>query len=349
MLGPKKTYGARPIQPYFEFGDYFFVNSQKDLEQQSKAPAKAGYTFADDVYVWDAEEPVDSSSVGDFVFDHYLSRHTAEDVRDIEKNQSRIFVIGGSVAVGSSASAKCKTWHFILQEKMGSSLSDAGTTRKPKELVSAAMGGYSSTQEKLILALAVLSKNPSEVWFLNGANDVLIPLFHGSRPGDPYTVNSTMKTWYGRPVRPGHLSKAAEARIELNRSRLISDQRIRQNAISSIAKVYCENMKFAFDLCSSAKVPIKIFLQPFQDTARATHGLAPKAFEQSEFEFIQETYGRIREAMLCDQDGLASCFYDISAGHSDIAFLDTFTDFVHCDDKGQEFLADLILNRISAR
>src|SRR5262249_13337962 len=91
--------------------------------------------------------------------------------------------IGGSAAVGSSASSKNTVWHAQLERLLRQQV-----LRDNLYVFNAAMGAFVSTQERIAFDLAVASRRPHIVIVLNGFNDIHIPLELAVAPGDPLQV-----------------------------------------------------------------------------------------------------------------------------------------------------------------
>ena len=203
-----ERYLARPYQPYFGFGDCVSVSQQQDLEQRGLLPR--GYRFNGRHYCWNASADHSRAAIGDFLYEHYLSRYLPQDVDAVERTR-RLFVIGGSLAVGSSASTKENSWHAVLER----TLCQEFPLWAPC-VFNCAMGAFVSTQELLTLLFTVLPKNPYAVIFLNGLNDIFLPWSLGTRPGDPYNLSTVMKYWYERAFVHGQSEYEAEESLRQN-------------------------------------------------------------------------------------------------------------------------------------
>lgn len=176
----KHFYGSRPYQPYFGFGDFCTVAKQQELEERGLLPR--GYYYQDGHYFWDPSSESTAATIGDFLYEHYLSRYRAKDIEATDPAR-RVIVLGGSLAVGSAATSPERSWHAVLER----TLAQHFPMRAPL-VFNCAMGAFNSTQELLALVLAALPHRPHAVIFLNGLNDIAQPWTHGTRPGDPYNL-----------------------------------------------------------------------------------------------------------------------------------------------------------------
>jgi hypothetical protein len=109
-----------PYHPIFVSGDYYYLNTNEQLANGPGGPTAYGYEEGLFGYHYDprTKAPHTSSNFADFLFNHTRSRYSSAEVDGIEcadKDAAAIFVLGGSVAQGFSASSPQATWHGVLE------------------------------------------------------------------------------------------------------------------------------------------------------------------------------------------------------------------------------------------
>ena len=328
----KPKYGAFPYQPYFGVGKFAEVASQRELES---GHLPAGYRFDRGVYLWEPAVEVHATAPGDFLYEHYLSRYSAADV-DTVPPARRMFVLGGSLAVGSSASTKETAWHAVLERRLGEMAPGAPT------VFNCAMGGFVTMQEVMALTLVVLPRRPAAVIFLNGFNNLASSFTHGSRPGDPCNISTAMKAWYERPFVHGRDDPRMIEALHGHVRRVLSDPEARGRLQRSAANVYVEHMGYCMELCRALGIRCAVFFQPWREITRRTLGMD---IERSDFPVpgvanaIEETFDLIRQRMVASHgDG----FHDLTRVFDHPDQVAWYTDFCHVDDRGQERIGHAI-------
>lgn len=315
VLQPLQSLGNRPVQPWVMSGGFYgSLEDARDVE----GPERYGYheTCGSFLYAGGGE------ARWDFLFqDRATIAHSTKPLR--------IFAVGGSVAWGTGASSTETRWYVLLEQKLARELG------RPVYIVPAAMGSYVSTQERLVLELAVLPQKPDAVLILDGFNDAIAPAY-GARPGDPYNMGS----FYGRQLTPGsewlaswsHLYRRfREGRAAAEVARLQADLVHSPAAYgASVAKVYGENVLAMQKRCKQEGVPCVTFVQPARAmTARRLGRSSGSAVD----DLTVAAYDAIREAGLPVVD-LTASFDGVGSA---------FTDPCHFGDAGHAVLAAAML------
>lgn len=339
---PEPTYAAFSFQPYFGIGRYGHVRTQRDLEQQGLLPS--GYHFCQGTYIWQPTEEWHISKIGNFLYESdALARpnRKSDDVDAIQPSR-RLFVLGGSVAYGSSASGPDTTWHCMVERRLES----LGPDRAPV-VFNCALGGYVSLQEFLALVLVVSPRRPAGVIFLNGYNDLTYWL-DGSRPGDPSCTIAFMKRWYDRPFTWGVDDPRRQLALEAHFLAVLADNDKRLTMARSIANVYCEAMGGAIALCRSIGAKVLVAFQPWRQKTRRIVGLDDSKWDLAPplAAAFEETFDIIRERMLTTHPDAFADLTEIMDREDQVAW---YTDQVHLDDRGQELLGVSIAQLLEER
>ena len=339
MVFSKHLYGTRPYQPYFGFGDFCTVAKQQELEERGLLPR--GYRYQGGHFFWEPTAECTAATVGDFLYEHYLSRYRAEDVELVDPAR-RVFVLGGSLAVGSSATNPERSWHALLERTLARQF----PPRAPR-IFNCAMGAFISTQELLALVLAVLPRRPNAVIFLNGLNDIAQPWTHGTRPGDPYNLSTVLKYWYERPFVHGRADPQAERSLERRTAAVLQNAEARTLVQRSIANVYVQNMSRCIDLCRAADVKVAVCFQPWLEMSRRRLGLSVTegGFAVGVAAAVEETFELIRQQMT---DLHSDAFYDLTGLIEHRDQLGRFSDPFHLDDNGQALLGEAVAKVVEA-
>ena len=328
----KPKYGAFPYQPYFGIGTFAMVASQRELESE-RLPA--GYRFERGVYLWEPATEIHATAPADFLYEHYLSRYRAADVDTVPPTR-RMFVLGGSLAVGSSASSRETAWHAVLERRLGEMTPGAPT------VFNCAMGGFVTTQEVMALTFAVLPRQPAAVVFLNGFNNLVMSYTHATRPGDPSNISTAMKSWYERPLVHGRDNPKMFEALHDHIRRVLSDPEARGRLQRSTANVYVEHMGYCIELCRTLGVRCAVVFQPWREMTRRKLGME---IDRSDFHVsgvgnaIEETFDLVRQRMVAAHgDG----FHDLTGVFDHPDQVAWYTDYCHVDDRGQERIGNAI-------
>jgi lysophospholipase L1-like esterase len=333
-----KQYMNRVFQPFFGHGELFDTNSQSMLEELASRELN-GYRFLSGHYNWIGDTPFVPADVGRSLFENKLARHTWMDIKSTRR-ENLVLVLGGSLAYGSSASSSSKTWHAILQQALREEWNNPEL-----EIVSAAVGAFTSSQELVALVLCVLDIQPAHIILLNGLNDVTHTWSHGLRPGDPINTSTLLKLWFKRRFQFGVTNRKSEKKYSEFISERLADRNARQIRKDASVGLYCSNIMKISGICQTFDIGVNIFFQPWRDTLLHASGRAEESdFSSDMIAVIEETRKEITSKL---SQSLPDIFHDLSPNFSKEEALPLFTDYCHLNDKGQEILAAAIRSRFS--
>ena len=347
FLGDRVEWETRPFEPFFVSGDFYGAMSLEKLAKTREGPRAFGYKNAGGIYLHERPKgPWEATGRADFLFDHYLSRYSAKDadkLNESTKRSLRIYIIGGSLAVGSSATAKEKTWHALLEQKLRKELA-----RPDIHVINAAMGAFVSSQERMAMEWAVAPREPDMVIVLNGYNDLHTPVSVGVAPGDPLQTgmryaeayDTSFTRWFCQQSALARLlwKGRMERRIREYRDRVLADGEESARIGKGIVDVYVGNMEWLARRGKQMGAPVLVFFQPWKSLDDPSVLPAEKPLA----DFARETALKIRLALAkLAQNG---DFFDLGLIQSRLTR--HYTDAVHLDDAGQEILAEEIFRRV---
>lgn len=331
--------GNRHMQPYFMSGGYFQTPMPgvraENLITGPSGPEAYGYSKRGDIYIYGFENEVASvADRGTFLFQDRVDLANKTESNDL----LRIFVIGGSAAYGVGASSKEKRWYSILERSLSASLSHE------VRLIPAAMIGYGSTQERLVLDLMVLPRRPDAVVILDGFNDAALPALFGNRPGDPYDQGVLyadfyspffgLKKWIARYSQLFRylMHRSLAQALETNMQKILEDPQALQNYAKSTAAVYIDNIRHMLARCNDQGVSCRVFLQPARDvtwrTQRREKQLDP--FTLAAYDQIQKQIPNI---------AVDNAIFDLTSVFDGPGQDEWYRDTVHFKDAGHEAVA----------
>jgi lysophospholipase L1-like esterase len=329
--------GKRPLQPYLVNGD-FYDGVPDDVMLAREGPAAYGYRAASGVYVFPFDAPVARiADRGDFLFQDRDALANATGPREV----LRVFVIGGSAAYGTGASSPDKRWYAVLERSLSSALG------REVRLIPAAMGGYVSTQERLVLDLMVLPRRPDAVVIFDGYNDAALPAMFGTRAGDPYNQGVLYEQFYS-PLfgakrwlaRHSNLygywvNRSLQRAFEANRRAILASPERRARFAASVASVYLDNLATMLQACRANGIPGVAFLQPAR--ALTLRNLGRLGEPRSEEALTLLGYDEIRSrAAAPSADQALVDLTPLFDGGAPVEYHDT----VHFDDAGHRRVAE---------
>lgn len=339
---------SRTYQPIFVSGHYFhFLKTRQKLAEESwEGPGRSGYECRNGVFVYDSTQRLNSAaSRFNWVFQNEFSRYTAEEIDELSgrtEGGTRIFVIGGSVALGTHASSSDTTWDARLEAKLRDRYDDDRIY-----VFNAAVGGFVSTQERLVLELAVLPRNPDIVIVLNGFNDTFLPLTIAVRPGDPYQTGIRYTSYYCPSflvplarfsTTASMIHQSMTERIITRRvQEILDDPEVLDITVANEATIYCDNMEAILSGCERRGCDAVVFLQPWRRRGKLNWN--PAVYDAGE-----HVYGRISEHFQTSPNGPR--FHDLTTLFADVDGDSVFSDNCHLLDPGQEILADAIFTHV---
>ena len=261
------AFGDRAIHPYFMNGTS--QGREGDLARAFafQGPTVYGYENGRGAYYFNFENPVHSMlERADFVWRDHLDIYD-----DPDSDVYRIFVVGGSVADGAGVQEDPQRWHVLLEEQL-----QTGTNRDVV-LIRASVGGFVSTQERIMLDLMVLPLEPDAIIFVDGWNDIGLPVLYLSRPGDPFNMGVYYRNhydfWYGPSLWLANRSRlfryifysSLNASIARRQDEIFKDAAQQQNFVAGTTGIYLENINFMLERCDRYDIPCLAFLQPSRD------------------------------------------------------------------------------------
>src|SRR5690242_847850 len=126
VFGLQPLHYRWPYQPLFVTGDYQYLVPNDRLPFAPGGPDSLGYSERGFGFYTSPETvPASSTPLSDFLFSHDRSRYPAAEVDRIacaQPDAILIYVLGGSVAQGFSASGKATTWHAVLEKRLRETL-----------------------------------------------------------------------------------------------------------------------------------------------------------------------------------------------------------------------------------
>jgi lysophospholipase L1-like esterase len=224
-------------------------------------------------------------------------------------------------------------------------------------VLNAAVPGFVSTQERIMLDLMVLPRKPDLVVFLHGLNDISIPMGYGVRPGDPFTqavtyrassslafdvlrraarvsfIASSLTNWLMTPPPEGYYPELA------------TNLALRSGYIESTTATFETNLSSMMATCRHAGVPCVSILQPGLPITQ--HRIGAEIEDPSRQPWMR-TLGRIvvdgYRALWEHRRQLAQegRFFDASGAFDEPGQVERFLDLAHFDDGGQKALADYV-------
>jgi lysophospholipase L1-like esterase len=343
--------GRHTAQPYLMYGNAYGLGlaygppGQARLVLDREGPGTYGYARAGGIYAYTFGDRVSSiAERGAFLFQDRVAL-----ADDTATKIVRVFILGGSAAYGYGASSADTRWYAVLERALSASLG------REVRAVPSAMGGYVSTQERLVLELMVLPRRPDAVIVLNGYNDAALPAELGSRPGDPYnqgvTYENAYSPFFGAKrwlMQRSHLYRylkhtALQEALEANRRRVLADPGRRQNYEESVAAVYLDNVSHMLERCEQHRIPCQVFVQPAQAVTRHHHGAESRGAGEM---LTVGAYGEILRRL---RTGSADPrIHDLTGLFDSPEASRWFADGVHFTDPGHRAVADAMFPRVLA-
>jgi lysophospholipase L1-like esterase len=348
VFGLQPLHYRWPYQPLFVTGDYQYLVPNDRLPFAPGGPDSLGYRESSfGFYASPEAVPASSTPLSDFLFSHDRSRYPAAEVDRIacaEPEAILIYVLGGSVAQGFSATAKATTWHAVLEKRLRETLG-----RQDVYVFNAAMGGFVSLQERLAFHLAVAPRNATLAIVLDGYNDVTIPANSGVRPGDPFQLGLRFSQFYGdgflwwlsthSAILHTMMQNELEAHVLAFRRRLEQDDALFQRHARAIAGLYTENMNELLASCSGRKLACFVALQPGRSMSAAYSGIArDDILSQKRMVALYDT---LKAAVAASPQ--RDRFVDLTHVFDGADKLALYTDSVHPGDRGQELLGEALV------
>jgi lysophospholipase L1-like esterase len=222
-------------------------------------------------------------------------------------------------------------------------------------VISAAVDGFVSTQERLVLNLMVLPRCPDAVVIVDGFNDAAMPAMFGVRPGDPINQGLLYRRFYATAdglmrliadhsavVRYLWHTRMMDA-LDENRRRIAGSDAAIAHYGRSTAAVYLDNVSRMLARCRQRGVPCAAFVQPARSLLPAPSRAGGSAWAEQET-LERASYAAIRTRLgEKKHDGV----HDLSRvfGRTGRSW---FYDPVHFGDRGQQAFAKATLPAVLA-
>jgi lysophospholipase L1-like esterase len=354
-LGYKPLLYSRPYDPLYVSGDFFGEATRAHLANAPGGPESFGYqsdVFGN--YIWNGRPAVSATGSSDFLFSNQLSRYRSADVDRIvcsEPDSIALYVLGGSVAVGTAASSKETSWHALLEGMLRRDLQ-----RGDLYVFNAAMGAFSSFQEREAYYFAVVPRAGDLILILDGYNDLLLPANSAARPGDPFQTGSRFSQFYGSYflLWLAEHSALVNRVVESQRNRAILQYRSDLNTrepffreyANAAASLYVENIVAILKDCDLRKAVCLVAIQPSEALSASYAGAKGRDVDILPPEKVRRLYELLFQKI--GESGYADRFIDLTHAFDAEGDLRHFRDAVHPDDTGQRIIADRLLPRVAA-
>jgi lysophospholipase L1-like esterase len=267
-------------------------------------------------------------------------------------NARRVFVLGGSTAVGFGASSDETTIPAQLEQILR-----ADHPGLDIEVYNAGSTGFNSSQELILLNLTILELEPDLVVVLDGINDLYYASLPRWRPHYTYHEDPVVAAMSRRgPARLAHdalgmvVRRSAAIRVLTG---LFPSRGPRRRAIlrPEAARLYARNVERMAHLCAGVEVPLLAVLQPSLAVSTKTITAAERrALDRTEasnyfgegYLAVQHAYYPLARAALADLRLPPGAFAidgsDLFAGSSE----EIFTDVAHFNDRGNRLAAEFL-------
>lgn len=351
VFGLKPLVIQTPYHPIYALAEFDNLSTNAEMARGPSGPLAYGYAEGLFGYYYDggAPTPRSSTNLSDFLFRHTLSRYDAATIDRLaceQPNAAAIYVLGGSVAQGHSAQSKEATWHALLEGKLRKQLH-----RDDVYLFNGAMGGYLSLQDKMAYYLAAVPRDARAVLILNSQNDLIVPMSSATRPGDPFVLGVRFGQfftdgfiwWLAKhsSIANALLQSEVKQVVQTYRQRLEEDDAAFARYAAAAVDIYFENMNEVLGDCATHGRACLVAVQPARSFTAINRGL-PAGDVLSE--------KRMRGFYELMKQGIASSpyrerFVDLTGifDRSDMA--EIYTDGAHYSERGQEVLADELMQQ----
>ncbi len=332
--------GYRHMQPYFMTGGYNdeFVQGVKNFGAEP-GPWAYGYSYDDGIYAFSFEKEVHSiSERGNFLFQDRVALANEAKTDQV----LRVFAIGGSTAYGIGASTIDKRWYAVLEETLSKDLG------RSVQIIPAAMPGYVSTQERLILEFMVLPRSPDAIIIFDAWNDAVLPALFGSRPGDPYDQGILyldfyaplfgLQKWFAKR---SHLylflfHRSVGKALDKRRDAITNEENILARYSRSTAAVYVDNVGHMLERCRDKDIPCNVFVQPALDLT--LYNNPAEAGGRQVDKLTVAAYGEILRAI--DEMNSEGAIHDLTGVFDGAGREKWYLDPVHFNDAGHAAIAE---------
>jgi len=328
---------VRVPRPYVVFG------GKPDARFPDKAPMTAPGEQA---------EPIHLNHLG-FRFEKSLPLAKPE-------GQKRVFVLGGSTVFNGNPESK--TIPSLLEQRFHQD----GFTHV--QVYNFGSVSFVSGQELALLTHTLLDYRPDVVIVYDGGNDMMSPFFYDPRPDHPYNYRVFEQAYEQLSGRPQESVSFLASLLLHSRAVRVLFGRDLQNLIVSFRQLrerqdygsdaweqlvvdrYIANIRKMAGMAKGFDFRFIAILQPLVHFKNPRMGREESLLGSEEFQgYLVGQYSRAREhlADLRNEESFqTSClFLDLSGimnGHNE----ETYWDFIHTDNRGNEYIAGQIYSRI---
>lgn len=268
----------------------------------------------------------------------------APEISDKKQGTYRIIVIGGSTAFGGMSTNDEKTFFNIMQRK----LNENAKAGQRFEVISAGVPSYNSMQELILLESKLLKYQPDMVIVLDGFNDAINYLIRDNRSGYPSMFKDMekyvdTKSFFMMRLRKIRIARKLMERIEANS---VANQKTFDPAVVNF---YGHNLDVMCHLLDSYGIIPIIVLQPALDYKKPLSALE-RQYLESDKTMSHAVFVKLYNSM-------ANMAKDI-AFKNKVSYIDAryifngdegtlFMDDCHLNDRAQEILANILLEKIN--
>jgi hypothetical protein len=213
-------------------------------------------------------------------------------------------------------------------------------------LFNGAMGGYLSLQDKLAYHMAVTPRHGRAVLFLNSWNDLLLPAYSATRPGDPFVLGVRFEQTFGDGFLFG-LAKysgivnalvqdEAKRAVHAYARRLADDDAFFERYAETVTDIYLQNMTDILTDCRMQERLCLVAIPPTRpltalNIGKPANELVPDRRLAALFELLMKKV---------DASPFRARFADLTHLFDAPGMIEHFTDSVHIDEEGQKILAN---------
>ena len=300
-----------------------------------EGPAQNLYDIGEDFF------PIYRPTAGrQSVADHFQFVNTH--AKKLDRTDRAVFVVGGSVAQGLFSEEI--SYHAALEKKLKSD-------GHALDVIPWAIGGYQSTQERVLVELSLIERKPFAVLSLDFYNDALFTLM-GIPPGDTQrsqkkylsgisTGYKILSCFFGVSVFARYVwQKEYDARMTRHLENLLGSPEKLDVAAAHCVSVYLENIHRIHRLCANEGIRHLAFVQPFRDARPVKNSGEPGATKAS---LMQIFYKKLLEIVKSSSEKWTFLILEPSFDKED------FCDEVHLTESGQKKLADHLYREMAAK
>ena len=337
-----------PYHPIFVSGDYYYLNTNEQLARGPGGPTVYGYEEGAFGYHYDPKTEA-SHFIDEFrrlpLQSHpiALQQRQGRPHRMHGEDAAAVFVLGGSVAQGFSASSPRTTWHGALEGMLRARLQ-----KQDLYLFNAAMSAFFSLQEKLAYYLAIVPRKGDAILFLNSYNDLVIPANAGTRPGDPFQLATRFSQFFGNgfvwwlakhSAIVNSLVQAEFVRhVVAYRKQLEDDDGVFSQYAAAVTDIYMENMGEILDDCDARHKSCLVAVQPNRALTAAHIGADYNDIISQKR--VKQLYDLLFTKI--EKSAHRSSFIDLTHVFDSAEKIEYYADVVHPNDHGQRLLAEAL-------